>query len=95
MQHIINPHINDEVLIFLSVEIRLTGITRGLDAGWPFVPGVLLSPPVQRADRGSSAPAPVQTSGAEADTTTPVAHTRTYVTQPCHQCSTETSNPAK
>lgn len=44
MQHIINPHINDEVLVFLSVEIRLTGITRGLDAGWPFVPGCLFIP---------------------------------------------------
>lgn len=38
---------------------------------------------------------PVQTSGAEADTTTPVAHTRTCVTQPSHQYSTETSDSAE
>lgn len=84
-----------KLLVFLSLEIRLAGLTHGLDAGWPFVPGVLLSRPVQGSDRGSSHPAPVQTSGAEADTTTPVAHTRTCVTQPSHQYSTETSDSAK
>lgn len=31
-QHTINLHINDKLLIFLSLEIRLTGTVRGLDA---------------------------------------------------------------
>lgn len=52
-------------------------------------------PKLSRCLSGSSCPAPVQTSRAEADETTPVAHTRTCVTQLSGQCSTETSNSAK
>lgn len=51
MQHIINPHINGNLLVFLSLETCLTGITPGLDAGWPFVLGVLLSQAVQVSGR--------------------------------------------
>lgn len=43
VQHTINLHINAKLLVFLSLEICLTGTIHGLDAWWPFVPSVIES----------------------------------------------------
>lgn len=75
VQHIINPHINGNLLVFLSVEICLTGLIHGLGAGWRFVPSDFFIPSCPGVWQAPRVP-PLQTSRAEADKTTPVAHTR-------------------
>lgn len=50
MQHTVNLHINDKLLIFLSLEIHLTEAMHDLEAWWQLVPGVFYTNPLWCSD---------------------------------------------